>query len=263
MITNNRPILPFTLIVLIGVALFFLSGCAGLIPQKAVETSAQALKAARLSRDVRSINIGLKTVKGTARITLTENDNRQQFKIAWAALLPDKIRLTVLESGFPVETIVANGEKVSFVSHTGQHERHTINSSNPSLKSMVGLPVRIREIIALLSGRLPLESFDREEISIVGKTTTLLLSRKWRGTVAKVQFDNDGQVVQFEPVARGGKSIYQVKRSDFQSHGPYLVPGKTFLLDPSGRTMTLKIISFYPDIPVNGSIFTLTETEQW
>ncbi|MDY0374775.1 MAG: hypothetical protein RBQ72_03470 [Desulfobacterium sp.] len=252
---------PLIFILLIGGISFFLSGCAGLIPQKTVEISA---KAASLAREASSINQGLATVKGTAHMILTDNNTRQQFKIAWAALLPDKIRITVLESGFPVETIFADGEKVTFVSHTGRHGRHTINAPNPSLKSMVSLPIRIRDIITLLSGRLPLEPFDREEIIPAGESdsTTLLLSRKWRGTLARILFDNDGQIVQFEPVARNGKSSYQVSRSDLKPQGPYLIPGTTFVQDSSGRTMTLKIISFYPDLPVNASIFVLTETEQ-
>ncbi len=255
---RNSPSLFLAL--LMGAMALVVSGCAGIITGKAGQTDPRA---ARLARQVSTLNQGLETARGTGYIILARNSTRQRFKIAWAAVLPDKIRLTILETGIPVETIVADGQKVSFISHTGQHPRHTVRDPNPSLKSMVDLPVRIRDIITLLSGQLPLEPFDQERLSTTDQTraTTLLLSRKWRGTTARVQFDTSGQVVEFEPVGRDGTPVYQVSRRDLKSVDAYLVPGTTLVKDPSGRTMTLKISSFYPDLPVKPSVFALTEAE--
>lgn len=255
---RNRPF--FFIVLLVGAMALFVSGCAGIMTGKVKEEDPRAL---RLAQTVRSLNQGLETVKGTGHIILVNGRTRQRFKIAWAARVPGKIRLTILETGIPVETIVADGEKVTFISHTGRHQRHTVKDPNPSLKSMVDLPVRIREIISLLSGKLPLEPFDRQRLSTTGDSfaTSLLLSRKWRGTLARVLFDGDDQVVEFEAVGRDGNPVYQVSRADFKSYGSYLVPRTTLVKDPSGRTMTLEISNFYPDLPVKASVFALTETE--
>jgi outer membrane lipoprotein-sorting protein len=255
---RNRASIFF--VVLVVAMALLVSGCAGIMAGKSGEEDPRVT---HLTQKVRSLNQGLETVKGTGHIILVNGGTRQRYKIAWAARLPDKIRLTILETGIPVETIVADGETVTFVSHTGRHRRHTIKDPNPSLKSMVELPVRIREIISLLSGKLPLEPFDQERLSATDKTgkTELLLSRKWRGTTARVQFDAGDRIVEFEPVGRDGNTVYQVSRSDFKFFGSYLVPGATLVKDPSGRTMTLQISGFYPDLPIKASVFTLTETE--
>ncbi|WP_041273229.1 DUF4292 domain-containing protein [Desulforapulum autotrophicum] len=247
-------------VLLVSTMVFLVSGCAGIMTGKAREEDPRA---ARLAQEVRTLNQGLETVKGTGIIILVNGSTRQRFKIAWAALVPDKIRLTILETGIPVETIVADGEKVTFISHTGRHQRHTVKAPNPSLKSMVDLPIHIREIISLLSGKLPLEPFDQERLSTTIKpfAAKLLLSRKWRGIIGRVQFDTNDQVVEYEVVGRDGNLVYQVNRSEFKSFGSYLVPGTTLVKDPSGRTMTLQINNFYPDLPVKASVFALTETE--
>lgn len=250
---------PFSILLIFAATLIF-SSCAVLMPEKTREKDPRAV---RLAQRVKSINHELETSKGTAWAILTNGNTRHRFKIAWACLVPDKIRLTILESGIPIETILADGRKVVFISHTGKHSIHTIKAPNPSLEPMVEMPVRIREIISLLAGKIPMESFDTEWISTSegSDSTTLTLSKKWRGTIGHVQFDEKEEIFQFQPMGRDGEPIYSVSISDLETHGKYTIPHTTLITDNSGRILTLKIISFYPDLPIKASVFALTETE--
>ncbi|MBI9091314.1 MAG: hypothetical protein JEZ12_19040 [Desulfobacterium sp.] len=245
---------------LLGAALVLLTGCAGLTPRDArTQDPIATLLAARVT----SINPGLQTFKGTARVTLADENTSQRFKIAWAAFLPDKIRLTILKSGLPLETILADGTQVFFVSHTGEHSPHRIKDPNPSLKRVISMPVRIQEIISLLAGRIPMEPFDSAMLSTDGPSseTTLVLARKWRGTVGTVQVDQKNQILGFQRLNNNRDPIYSTERRDLKSYGSHTIPMKTVINDSSGRTLTLEITSFYPDVPVKESVFSLTEIE--
>lgn len=256
-----RPNRPHGLnLFLLGAALVLLTGCAGLAPRDA---RIQDPRAALLADRVKSINQELHTFKGTARVTLTEKNLSQRFRIAWAALLPDKIRLTILKSGLPLETILADGSQVLFVSHTGEHSPHRIKDPNPSLKRVISMPVRIQEIIALLAGRIPMEPFDRAVMSNHGPSaeTTLVLTRKWRGTVGTVRVDQKDQIHGFQRLNSNRDPVYSTERRNLKRYGIHTIPMKTVINDPSGRTLTLEITSFYPDVPVKESVFSLTEIE--
>ncbi len=256
-----RPNKPHLLnLFLLGATLVLLTGCAGLTPRDA---RIQDPRAAFLAARVTSINHGLQTFKGTARVTLTEANTSQRFRVAWAAHLPDKIRLTILKSGLPLETILADGTQVFFVSHTGEHSPHRIKASNPSLKPVISMPVRIQEIISLLAGQIPMESFDRATLSTAGPAseTTLMLTRKWRGTVGTVRVDPKDQIHGFQRLKNNRDPIYSAERKNLKSYGIHTIPMKTVIYDPSGRTLTLEITSFYPDVPVKESVFSLTEIE--
>jgi outer membrane lipoprotein-sorting protein len=245
---------------LLGATLILLTGCAGLTPRDA---RIQDPRAALLAARVTSINHGLRTFKGTARVTLTETNTSQRLKIAWAALLPDKIRLTILKSGFPLETILADGTQVFFVSHTGEHSPHRIKAANPSLQPVISMPIRIREIISLLAGQIPMEPFDRAILSTAGPAaqTTLVLTRKWRGTVGTVRVDPKDQIRGFQRLKSNGEPIYSAERKSLKNYGSHTIPMKTVINDPSGKTLTLEITSFYPDVTVKRSVFSLTEIE--
>ena len=245
-------------LLLICATAVLISGCAGLMPPK---NTIHDQKAAILAAQIKSINQNLHTFKGTARVTIVDDSKTQRMTIAWAAMLPDKIRLTILNSGIPVETILADGSRVIFVSHTGKHSLHEINSPNPSLERIVSMPVRIQEIISILAGQVPMEPFNRQELSDKKNSseTTLVLAKKWGGTVGMVQFDEQEHISRFQRLNREKETLYSVERLNLKTYKTYTIPSTTIINDGSGRTMTLKITGFYPDIPVKESLFSLTE----
>lgn len=254
---NSHKKNPISLLLICATAVL-ISGCAGLMTPK---NTIHDEKAAMLAAQIKSINQNLHTFKGTARVTIVDGSKSQRMTIAWAAMLPDKIRLTILNSGIPVETILADGSRVIFVSHTGKHSLHEINSPNPSLERIVSMPVRIQEIISILAGQVPMEPFNRQALSDKKNSseTTLVLAKKWGGTVGMVQFDKEEHISRFQRLNREKETLYSVERLNLKTYKTYTIPSTTIINDGSGRTMTLKITGFYPDIPVKESLFSLTE----
>ena len=107
-----RPIL-FSICVL---ALVCLSGCGIQKPQTDPFLDAAALRSAET---VHRLNRDIQTSKGTGHLRLETEEGVQTFQMAWAARSPDRVRLTFTALASPVETIVADGSQVTFISHTG------------------------------------------------------------------------------------------------------------------------------------------------
>ncbi|MCK5311537.1 MAG: hypothetical protein KAJ62_05480, partial [Desulfobacteraceae bacterium] len=131
-------------ILIILTCLYFFSGCASIDYKNKHD-----IRAYNLARQISNYNKEIKTSKGIGWLKIKEASMETEFKIAWVAEPPCKIRITLLSSGFPVETIVSNGESITLFSHTGKHSLKTYNIQNPSLEDIISIPVKIEDIIAL------------------------------------------------------------------------------------------------------------------
>ncbi|MCA1795126.1 MAG: hypothetical protein LC660_14885 [Desulfobacteraceae bacterium] len=88
-----------------------LAGCGLPRPQTDPSLDKAAWQAARA---IRSMNQEIQTSKGTGKVRLESPDGVQTYQIAWAARAPDRVRITFTASGHPVETIAADGSRVTF-----------------------------------------------------------------------------------------------------------------------------------------------------
>ena len=92
------------------ILLALVSGCTPLRPQ----TDPGLDKKARgLANTVLSLNQEIESSKGTGWIEVKNDTRSAKFKIAWAASAPNRLRITFLAAGHPVETIVATGTHVT------------------------------------------------------------------------------------------------------------------------------------------------------
>ncbi len=138
--------------------LFLFAGCAPF--NKGEHLNNERHRISSFIEHVRDINKEIETCKGTGWITLSDGEKTNRFRIAWAVVFPDKIRMTLLSAAHPVETVITDGDGVSFISHTGAHPVHKIHADNPSLAKIVGIPVTIRDIIAIFAGQIPLREYE-------------------------------------------------------------------------------------------------------
>ena len=242
------------------VLLFFqlFSGCAILEPKT---DSTLNEKARHLAAYVNSQNQDIESSKGTGWIELEKGSQKDRFKIAWAASGPNRLRITFLVSGHPVETIVATGEKVTFISHTGKHKPHTIASNDPDLKTFTHIPVKLSELIAILLGRIPLQKFTHalfqpEETHY----STVLLKKNWKSSFKKLHTDKEGQVQKLSSLNGNGTPIYDITYLNYKYVGLNHIPVTLLIQDFLGRKIHISLTRFISNPPIKESIFKLTES---
>lgn len=240
-------------ILLLGI---FLMGCAPLKPETDPTLDA---KARDLANQVQAFNSAIETSKGTGWVRLTTANQKEKFKIAWAAGTPNRLRLTALVSGHPMETIAASGEWVSFISHTGKHKPHSAVSVDPDLATYIQVPVRLSEMVTILLGRIPIRPFDQAWFA-PGKTDTIYLKKRFSSQTQEIAFTPEGQVAEFRLIDQDGRLLYALIYRQFQEKNGRLIPTDISIEDGSGRTLEITLSGLVPNAPVKESMFRLTGT---
>lgn len=133
------------------------SGCATVKIQP-VPVDSATREALRL---IENQNTGLKTFNGQGAISITEPSKMSSYRLAWAGESPERIRLIILFSGTPVETVASDGEYLYLKSHRGSHSPIKRKKKNPSLEPYISLPLTTDQIICYLSGRIPIPEYEK------------------------------------------------------------------------------------------------------
>lgn len=238
--------------------LTLVSGCGGLRPKTdpALDDLARSLAV-----DIRSLNQEIESSKGTGWIRLETDNRRDLFNIAWAAMGPNRLRITFMVSGHPFETIVATGENVTFVSHTGEHEIHTTTSSDPDLKKFIQIPVKLSELIAILLGQIPVHAFDQAwfEGGIICPSP-IALKQNWKPSMQKLYTSPEGEVQQLLFLDQNYSLIYDISYGEYQTFGENKIPVTLLIQDAMGRKIHINLTRFMPNAPIKETVFQLTET---
>lgn len=239
---------------LISILVLLAAGCTPTKPQTdpALDAEARALVLA-----AREQNADITTTKGQGRLTLMLPHGREKFRLAWAAEAPNKLRLTLLSSAHPVETIAASGDWVTFVSHTGKHKPHSATSADPDLTSYINVPVRLSDMVAILLGRFPLRPFDRAWF-VPGKSRTVRTSQDFSSLVQEVQFDDGGNITAITLFEKGKTAVFRIRYVQYQAREGRAMPGQMILTDKDGATLDLTLVSITPNADVKPSVFRLT-----
>jgi len=257
---NKNPRVCFHLILIFLVLIFlvFVSGCTPLRPQT---DPAQDKKAQRLASDILSLNQDIYASRGIGWVKLETGIRKDTFKIAWAAAFPNRLRITFLMSGHPFETLVATGENVTFISHTGEHKPHTTISSDPNLEKFIHIPIKLSEMIAILLGHIPVQKFDHAWFEPKDSSfSSLILAQNWKSTLQKIHLDKEGQVRQLVLLDKEDIPLYNITYLDYQTHGKSRIPATLLIQDAGGRMIHLSLTRFIPNPPIKESIFRLTES---
>ncbi len=241
--------------------LIFVQACASIDYKNKHDT-----KAFNLAKNISSVNKDIATSKGIGWLTIQDPEMEPamatDFKIAWAAEPPDKIRITLISSGFPVETIVSNGKKITLFSHTGKHPLKTYNIKNPSLEDILAIPVRVEDIILLLSGQIPIKDFKYaffENQTDNDSVKTIILKNKSDQGIQKISINSANQIKEYIITDWKIKPVYKVIFYDFIKINSAIIPSKMLIQDSLNREVSLKITKFYKNPPVKKTLFSLTE----
>ncbi len=253
---NNQKPLFFIFPLIMFYTLFLFTGCASVDFKGNHDAHAY-----NLSRKIIDSNRKIRTARGVGWLKISGVNNNTIkdtiFKIAWITKPPDSIRITLFANGFPVETIASNGEVVSLFSHTGEHDLKTTRSPDTILKHIISMPVKLRDIIMLLSGQVPVKIFESAYFQEGGSDVIVLRSRKNNET-QKIHIDHKNQITEYMVIDRKKRMVYKITFSDFMELDLLNVPSQIIIQDNLNRKVHLEIVKFYKNLPVKKSVFSLT-----
>lgn len=237
--------------------LIIIQGCSSIRPDTDPLLDKRALI---FAKEAKSYNKHILASKGSGWARLETETKYEKFKIAWAVVFPDKIRITFLISANPIETIIATGEKITFISHTGEHKKHSYKSNNPDMEKYINVPVEMSEMILHLLGRLPLKNFDDTYFSTSDPSlSTIALRQKGAGITQYFQFNDKKESSSLWLEDYNRKLIYKTVIKEYKTYGADNIPAKLEIKDSSKRKLTLEITNFISNPFIKESVFQLTD----
>jgi hypothetical protein len=242
-----------------------LSNCAAIRPSKElkvtpVERSAQVRG---LLNILRTQNDALVNFKGIGNITIMQNGLTQfDQRVAWIGEKPVKFSIAVLISGYPAVKLAADGHWLYYLEVRGQDVQFKkISASDPDLKRLISIPISVSDVIAYLSGRVPLVEFD--SITFVeGRSNQgpiLLLMDRWWGIRQKIFYNRTlSKVERVDVFSRSGTLLYRAEVDSTQRVNDFQVPQRLKLSTDDGIVFQLNIHRYWVNVDVSPSVFVLT-----
>ncbi|WP_321492703.1 hypothetical protein [uncultured Desulfobacter sp.] len=245
---------PGIITVLLFAAMMTGPGCTLLGPQLQKQTNPQA---ENIVNRIQAFNEQVLTSRGTGELILNRGLRNETYKIAWAAQSPNRLRMTLLMSGHPVETIASTGQWVTFVSHTGAHKPHSAVSSDPDLGSYINIPLHLSELVSLLLGKVPKRPFDRAW-TIPEKPDTVFASQSFSPEIQEFVTDETGRTTRYRVLDKKMNMIFGIWYSHFYICDSFTVPGVITIKDGHIGSMEISLKNLHLNIPVKESVFRLT-----
>ncbi len=237
--------------------IILISGCAAIRPETDPTLDKKALS---FAKQAKSYNQHIITSKGTAWAILRTGTKYEKFKIAWAASFPNKIRITFLISANPIETIIATGEKITFISHTGKHSLHSYKSKDPDMKKYINIPIKMSEMILILLGRLPITKFDDTYFAPSDPLLSTIVLRQKGKPKARYLHYNDKKNCDTLWLEDYNKTlVYKMETNAYKIFGSDNIPARLEIKDNNNRKLALEITNFISNPSIKESVFRLTD----
>jgi hypothetical protein len=246
-------------------ALSLLSGCSLVAKGRLSEDeAAQALQARQVIDRLVRINHELTAFKAVGRIKI-QGDGLYikpiNERAAWVAALPHSLSLVILASGRPVFKLATDGQHLYLVDLTNPKQSYTkMQSADEGLQRLISLPLKPRDIVAFLSGRIPIVEHSSATILKSGDDDRyVLILKKWWQVREKVYLDDErSEVREAEYFGYDGKLQYRVQFEGMQEVQGYRVPVQLLISDDSGIGVRVDIDRFMADVSVSPSMFVLS-----
>ena len=250
------------LIFSLAAASFLFSSCASLtgsIPEK----SADHVESLNLLSSLKIKNQNLKAFKGIGRIKLWHNNNPGiDERVAWAADSPSSLLIVVLVSGHPVIKFSTDGNFLYYLDLTTKPSSFKkIRSTDARLDKLVSIPIRSRDVVSLLSGRIPIHEYTSAGLikNKLKKGYILVLKKRWRGVIEKIYLDeNKSDIQKVEIFKSDGSLKYRAVFKTMQHIKDYHVPLKLVISNDAGAGFILDIKRYIADAAISPSMFVLS-----
>ncbi len=241
--------------VLLFLSILF-TGCA---PIRPATDPLQDEYARRLAETAAQFNHDISAAKGTGWAKVVDQTQTMRYRIAWAAQWPNQMRITFILSGRPVETLVATGKSVTFISHTGRHSQYTMGNPDPDLDHILNLPVKISDICPVLLGRLPVRPYHDAYItpSYPEKEIIALFDRK-KGPVQHLVFKPDNTLSELSTLDRQQNPAFTFRIDTMKRFNGRFIPERITFFSQTGDMVVFAITRFIPNPEIKPGVFELT-----
>jgi len=244
-------------------AAIFISACVG-ITKKGYEKSADLPEAENILAGIQNKNNNLKTFKGIGKIRIWNKNLSHTVRVAWLGEEPEKLRIEIMSiAGQPAASVAGNGQSLYFVSHV-QQQFYKKEEKDPDLKEILSLPVKFRDIIAILRGCIPIRDFNSlsMEKDNSGDGYVMILKRRWGNIAEKIFTDKSGtKICKIEIFDAEGLS-YRVESDNFQDVKGFQIPFNMKFSNDAGEGFQFYIERYWSNIGIAPSKFVLNPIEQ-
>lgn len=207
-------------------------------------------------------NATLRTFKGVGRLTLWQDGVIQtRQRAAWAGQIPDSFRMVILASGRPVIKLAGNGEWLYY--HDLRRSPSVFNKIpvlNGSLKRLVQIPITSDDLLALLTGRIPVHRHHSARL-IRHETDEddVLVLKKWYRIREKIYFTKDTTIpYKVDVFDRVGSLQYSAQLDRIEQIDGFHIPMQITIADGKAQSgIRLAVDRYWPNIPVTESMFVL------
>ncbi len=200
------------------------------------------------------------TFKGIGNINLTQDSTTQRTRMAWAASVPDNVRIELLTPyGQPAVSVSSDGRFVYVVLHQDK-KFYKRKVGEASFEQFLTVPIGPEEVVSILGGRPPVieYSFVSRIESETAPGPVIVVQESWWGNYEKIFLSEDGKrIVGVEVFSGAGELKYKVVYDGFEKAGRFSVPSGVVLSNGEGAEARLIVSRFWADAEVSPAAFVL------
>ncbi len=203
------------------------------------------------------------TFKGIGKLRIVDREKSIATRIAWIGSKPEKIFIQSLNPlGQPLETFSYDGKHIYFLSSIMKNRFYKRRSSNPNMEKIISIPIKAGDVLSFLSGSVPLY---KHKTAILEKEESqegyvLALKKKRRKIVEKIYFNSSKtDVLKVELFDSSGILLYRMVFDKMQNIEGYSVPLRLTISNDDHVNITLDIERYWADVPVDSSVFELSD----
>ncbi len=238
------------------VAVWIMSGCVGWQqrPTKMDVSPAAQVMIERLAGQ----NHTLSQFKGLGAFHLNGTEGRLSGRMGWACIRPDRFRAGIFDfGGRPITTVASDGSRIYFRLR-GEEKIHQKSARKANLEHLTGTPVAIGDMIAFLSGQIPIHAYQKARVIDSENGPALTLTSRRGHRVETVYFYEDGvSPRQVRMYTRTGADLYQVDIGRPSRHNGYEFFSTLTFSEGQDNHLKIKLDKIWVVDHLPVSIFTL------
>ncbi len=206
-------------------------------------------------------NDSLRTFKGTGKVNIVKNGKSYTSKVAWLGSAPEKLRIELIGSpGQPKIGFSYDGQWLYYYNHKDKAKPvKRIPTSDSSLRRFTSISITSRDVVSLLSGRIPEYEYHSSEIKKAESSEgyVLVLYKKWWMGSQKIYLAANRWKIERIEIYNGNILIYRVEFRGVHSVKSYHIPKRLIITNSEGNRFQLDVERFWADVAVSENLFIL------